>query len=187
MIKQKFNFNPETLDFTPVSKKSQFIQNISIIVSIIATIAAITSFTTYEKIDPTKLTESEVILVLEHENKFTPEKLQRLLTKLNFVHSDIVYAQAVQETGRFTSTIFKENNNLFGMKVANQRCTTNQGVSRGHAKYNTWTDSVIDYAMYQSKYTSRFTREQYFQYLEKYYAEDPTYVKRLRTIIKRLN
>lgn len=187
MKKELYTYDPVSLTFRRISTLQRRLMYTSAFISTIAITAALTSFVNVEKFEPESLTEKEVILVLEHENKFTPEKLKQMLSDMNFVHQDIVYAQAIQETGKFSSPIFKENHNLFGMKEAKQRCTTNLGTHRKHAKYKTWQESVIDYALYQNKYTSRFTRDQYFQYLEKYYAEDPTYVQRLKTLIKQLN
>lgn len=55
-----------------------------------------------------------------------------------------ITSQAAFETGGFTSTIFKENNNLFGMKSAGQSLVV--GENRGHAVYNSIEDSIKDYA-----------------------------------------
>jgi hypothetical protein len=59
-----------------------------------------------------------------------------------------VFAQAAFETGNFTSQIFKENNNLFGMKLAAIRTTLATGENRGHAKFNSIVDSIKDFALY---------------------------------------
>jgi len=50
--------------------------------------------------------------------------------------SKLITAQAGFETGNFTSVIFKENNNLFGMKLPKVRKTTAIGENRGHAGMN---------------------------------------------------
>lgn len=62
--------------------------------------------------------------------------------------SKLITAQAGFETGNFTSVIFKENNNLFGMKLPKVRKTTAIGENRGHAVYRTIEDSVKDYWLY---------------------------------------
>lgn len=59
----------------------------------------------------------------------------------------IVVTQNFLETGDFTSAIYKENKNMFGMKY-NQRGFA-KGVNRGHAKYNNEIDAVRDYAQWQ--------------------------------------
>ena len=103
---------------------------------------------------------------------------------LNIKFPHIVYAQAVVETGRFSSDIFLLNNNLFGMKRARIRCNLARGTQRGHAYYEHWSESVIDYALYQNAYLYNMdTEEQYFAYLSKHYAEDPNYVNKLKKCI----
>jgi len=72
----------------------------------------------------------------------------QLLIELGFNYKQAQYitAQAAHETGNFQSQIFKENNNLFGMKHAGQRLS--QGEKNGHAYYKTIEDSVKDYQIY---------------------------------------
>ena len=62
--------------------------------------------------------------------------------------------KALKESARFTSNIYKENHNLFGMKVPERRSTVVIGVNRGHAVYLDWKMSVIDYALFQEAYMS---------------------------------
>jgi len=62
--------------------------------------------------------------------------------------SKLITAQAGFETGNFTSVIFKENNNLFGMKLARVRKTTAIGENRGHAVYKSVEDCISDYWLY---------------------------------------
>lgn len=119
---------------------------------------------------------------------FSKEELLRTLKEMNVKYYDIVYAQALIETGRFTSKIFKHGNNLFGMKVASQRPTTAIGEYKGHAKYESWQESVMDYALFQAAYMKKCkTREQYLQYLKENYAEDPGYVEKVRQIASKIS
>lgn len=78
----------------------------------------------------------DYILSLLRANGFTDEM------------SRMIFAQAAHETGNFTSDIFKENNNLFGMKMPRVRKTTAIGENRGHAVYKSVEDSVKDYWLY---------------------------------------
>lgn len=57
-----------------------------------------------------------------------------------------ITSQAAFETGGFTSDIYKENHNLFGMKNAGQSLVI--GENRGHAIYASDEDSIKDYAKY---------------------------------------
>ena len=59
-----------------------------------------------------------------------------------------ITAQAAHETGNFTSKIFKENNNLFGMKLPKVRKTTATGEKYSHAVYKNIEDSIKDFKMY---------------------------------------
>lgn len=59
-----------------------------------------------------------------------------------------IVAQSAFETGNYSSPIFHENNNLFGMKEPKQRKTTAIGTNRSHAVYTSISDSVIDYRNY---------------------------------------
>ena len=110
---------------------------------------------------------------------FRPEALEKYLRELNIRHADIVYSQAKLESGNFSSRIFRENNNLFGMKRARQRATTATGENRGHATYSSWRQSVDDYAMYYNKYLSRLSRSEYIEYLGRNYAQDANYISKL--------
>jgi flagellum-specific peptidoglycan hydrolase FlgJ len=119
--------------------------------------------------------------------EFSPENLMAYIKMCGIRFSDIVYAQAVLETGGFKSMIFLESFNLFGMKVASSRPTTALSKSRGHALYDSWMMSVNDYALYQSAFLRDIrTSEDYLSYLSKHYAEDPAYVSKLRKIISKL-
>ena len=77
---------------------------------------------------------------------------------------------------------------MFGMKEAVVRSNLAKGTNRGHAMYNSWQECVIDYALYYSTYLSDIKTEgEYFEFLKQNYAEDPTYVTRLKSIIKTRN
>ena len=107
---------------------------------------------------------------------------------LNFIydmrleHPYIVYAQCIVETGNFTSTIMKENNNLFGMKLPERRATLALGVKRGHAYYRNWKESIIDYSLYQMAYMRGLSEEEYFEKLKQSYASDEYYIKKIRQL-----
>lgn len=115
---------------------------------------------------------------------FTREDFIVFMKQVNIKYPHIVYAQSLVETGGFKSTIFRDNHNLFGMKQARVRCNIAQDTKKGHAYYNHWTESVIDYALYQTSYMYKIKSEdQYFAHLSKSYAEDPNYVSKLKAII----
>lgn len=128
--------------------------------------------------------EVSQIETVSNTNEFTEEKLMSYIKQLNIRFPHIVLAQAKLETGNFKSRLFKENNNLFGMKCATKRPFTHKGEQRGHAKYDKWQDCVIDYALYQAAYLSKKkTESEYFAYLSENYAEDTNYIVTLKKII----
>ena len=75
---------------------------------------------------------------LQTVGKFTPE-MARLLV-----------AQAAHETGNFTSQLFKEQNNLFGMRHPRIRKTYSIGEKSGHAVFASVQDSIKDYKIYHT-------------------------------------
>lgn len=125
-----------------------------------------------------------VINVNDTIHDFTEDKLVDMLISLNVKFPHIVLAQARLESGNYTSKVFKENNNLFGMKEARVRINTAVGTQYNHACYEHWRESVYDYAFYQSTYLYRLkTEKEYFTYLDQSYAEAPNYVITLKNMI----
>ena len=134
------------------------------------------------------LSDEARLIVMREDNEFSRDKLREYILQLNIKYPHIVLAQAELESGTFTSPIFKENNNVFGMKCAKLRPTTNTGEHRGHACYNTWKESVVDYALYSSRYLNHIQSEaEYLDYLGQSYAEDKEYVKKLNKILNSYN
>lgn len=66
----------------------------------------------------------------------------------DLIHPDWICAIAMHETGSFTSEVFVENNNLFGMRHPEKRGTTSLGEFQGYAKYSALQDSVKDLRMW---------------------------------------
>lgn len=115
-------------------------------------------------------------------NDFSEKALIALMKELKIKYPEVALSQARLETGNFTSAIFKENHNLFGMKMAELRPTSAIGINRGHALYTNWKESVIDYALYQSFIISRLktvSKDAYRQHIQKYYSETSDYLVRI--------
>lgn len=130
--------------------------------------------------------EKQIIIVNYEKEKseFTQDKLVSELKRLHIKFPYIVLAQSILETGHYTSVIFLENNNLFGMKYPNGRITTCTGVSNDHAVYDDWYQSMYDYSLYSCLYLKNInTEEEYYTYLKLYYAESSTYIETLQSII----
>lgn len=132
--------------------------------------------------------EEKVVIIPKRIQEFSEENLYSYLKELEIKHPDIVLAQAKLETGNFTSDLFLESNNLFGMMRAQSRPNTSIGVTNnGFAIYKTWKDSVLDYTLYYTAYLKNKSRDEIFAFLQDKYAENPQYIHLLKNIIKNLN
>lgn len=130
--------------------------------------------------------ETELVILESEEEQFSQEALVEELKRLNVRFPHIILAQAILETGYYDSRVFKENNNLFGMKEARARATTAKGTQLGHAYYDHWKESVMDYALYQNAYLNKLRTEiKYLNYLDRNYAEAKNYDQALQQIIER--
>ena len=93
---------------------------------------------------------------INKDTAFSILNLREYILQLNIKNPKVVLAQAIIESGHFKSKLFKENNNLFGMRHAKQRHCISKGSKNGYAIYNNWRESVIDYAFYQKTYLCSF-------------------------------
>jgi len=174
-----YRYNKDTLQFTKISWYKTLA-----IVSIVVSVFLISTSVTIERLDARAI-ESRVLVILSQQDQFSKDKLINELKAMHFMFPHIVYAQALLETNSFTSSIFKENNNLFGMKEATIRISITKGTQNNHATYSNWLHSVYDYGYYQATYLSKLqTEDDYFSYLSQYYAEDSMYISKIKTIIK---
>jgi len=123
-----------------------------------------------------------VPMYVVYEEPFSEEALIEEIKKMNFKHPEIVLAQARLETGNFTSDIFYNNNNLFGMKKAYSRPTTASGVRKDHATYSHWKESLVDYALYSSAFLRYTEEEDVLDHLANYYAQDLFYRDKVENI-----
>jgi uncharacterized FlgJ-related protein len=117
----------------------------------------------------------------------THELLYEQIIEKNIKYPEVVFAQAVLESGHFKAPLFISQNNLFGMKVPKKRETTaiNKG-NKGYAKYLNWSSSIDDYLLWQQftlKNKSGLTKSQYLSLLGKIYAKDKNYVSTLKRVM----
>jgi len=116
---------------------------------------------------------------------FSPENLYRYLILINADHKEIIMKQAILETGYFKSRLFKQNCNLFGMKMPKRRTTTAIGSNHGFAAYYHWTRSVDDYIVLQQSWKIKllkFYNDGYEVLILAKYAENPKYIEILKHI-----
>lgn len=120
-------------------------------------------------------------------NSLSYSSLYKTIVDMDILFPDIVFAQAVIESGNFTSKLTKVNNNIFGMRLPRRRETTAIGESKsGYAIYCSWIDSVKDYLHWQNYFMKgkEMSREEYLSLLDRVYAEDERYVSVIRKKIK---
>lgn len=119
-----------------------------------------------------------------NELPFSEHNALRIMNQIGIAYPDVALAQARLETGNFTSKIFKENKNMFGMKLPRLRKTTAIGEQNNHAKYTSWVQSLADYKLWQSDVLKKAnTKRKYLRYLSKNYAEDKKYIHKLKQML----
>ena len=123
--------------------------------------------------------ETKVVYIVNEEqpdffSKSPQEGLMEALEYYGVKHPQIVYAQAVLETGHFKSDLCLNDNNLFGLYN-----------SKKHRYYtfDHWKDCIIAYKeMIQYKYKDG---DDYLNFLKEIgYAEDSEYSCKLKELIK---
>lgn len=123
--------------------------------------------------------EIKVVHIINEEqpdffSKSPQEGLMEALEYYKVKHPQIVYAQAVLETGHFKSDLCLNDNNLFGLYN-----------SKKHRYYtfDHWKDCIIAYKeMIQYKYKDG---DDYLNFLKEIgYAEDSEYICKLKELIK---
>ena len=119
------------------------------------------------------------------ERQITYQGLYNEILEQGLEFPDIVFAQAVLESGHFKSKIFKKNKNLFGMKYPSKRESFSLGKKYGYSVYEFWEDSVEDYYLYQEFIfnNKKISRSQYLSKLDRTYASKKGYSKKLQVII----
>lgn len=185
-FKRMFTYDNDTLDYKKINGYVLLLTIVSI-----TTLISIGAFLygRYTHINNLSDFEKEILVIdLNNKHDFTQDKFVQMLKDLNVKYPWIVMAQARIESGGYRSRIFRENHNLFGMKEPNVRITTAQGTQYNHAYYNTWRESVYDYAFYQARYmSSAKSEEDYFYILGQSYAEAPDYINALKNEINKHN
>jgi hypothetical protein len=82
-------------------------------------------------------------------DSLTPQNVYRHILECEIKHPEIVYRQAVLESGNFGSKNCLRNNNLFGMKHPGRRKTLSLGQRGQYAYYTSWKQSIEDYKLWQ--------------------------------------
>ena len=101
------------------------------------------------------------------------KNLTDVMTEVGLSNKLFVLAQAVLETGNFSSRVCKEYNNLFGLYDSK---------NRDYYRFERWEDSVVGYGkMIQYRYNGG----NYLHFLKRIgYAEDPRYITKIARMAK---
>lgn len=186
-MKNLFRYNKETLEFQKVKRKSYVKLSLVILFTIIALLVIGWLSGTNRYIVNQIVNSHKVDTVYVQTQPFSEEALIDLLRSSNIKYPYIVLAQAKIESGNYTSKVFKENNNLFGMKEPNVRTTTALGTKNSHAYYLDWVSSVYDYAMFQNNRMQGIDSEsEYYAKLADGYAADSTYAAVIKKTVDSL-
>ena len=160
-----------------VVKLGVFLDFLLILLTILIGFRAVVLTANYLKAKPETL---DSILVVEDTvpnfmNKPPQEGLMEALVYYEVAYPEIIYAQAVLETGHFKSDLCLNNNNLFGLYNSKRD---------KYYKFDHWTESVIAYKDFiQYKYKPS---EDYYKFLQRIgYAEDSNYISKLKGIVNK--
>lgn len=122
------------------------------------------------------LTETDTIVLEELE--LNEENFYIACEILGIKHSTVVYAQALHESGHFTSNWFKQYNNFLGLW---------NSYKHEPYKFDHWTGCLRgyrDYIQYRYKGDNDST-DMYLKFIDDLgYAEDPLYDTKIRNMIK---
>ena len=161
-----YKFNTQTLQFEKVSLIFKVLKVLGILVLGLLFLGLNTA-----KVPTQYITDTENILLVNNNSQFSENKLIQKIKELNLPFPHITLAQAKLESGDFSSRIFKENHNMFGMKEARVRVNLAKGTQFGHAYYNSWEESILDYAFWYSNYARKCKSEtELFQLLDNHYC-----------------
>ena len=107
--------------------------------------------------------------------------LYAFLKDNNAWYPEILLKQAKLESGNYTSDVYINSNNLYGMKKVGKRQTTQLNTTyKGYGCYTNWCESVLDRMLWD---VNRFnnikpTEEEYLEAMS-IYAETENYVELL--------
>ena len=128
------------------------------------------------KLDSITINNNSYSHITTFENKTPEEGIDEALQYYNIEHPAIVKAQAILETGNFTSDLCIKNNNLFGLYDSK---------NKRYYSYNHWWESIEAYKkLIQKKYDNS---KYYYMFLKDIkYAKDKEYINKLKEIAEEL-
>lgn len=164
-----YKFNTDRLDYQKVNKNYLILKWLTIGILLSSFLILLSSFKYIEK-EKVRYIESEEVINLVTNNSFTLEAFKKEVKQSKFKYPDIIIAQALIESEHFSSPVWRENHNMFGMKSARTRFTLAIDDNLNHAVFKNWKDCVKDRLIYDALYLNNLSRAQYLKFLDKRYA-----------------
>lgn len=137
-----------------------------------------------------KIQQEEQMLSLEYSigywfinqpGQISDSILYAFLKDNNAWYPDILLKQAKVESANYSSNIYENTNNLYGMKKVGKRQTTQlNNTYKGYGCYNNWCLSVLDRILWDIFIFKgeKPNREEYLKAMS-IYAEDEDYINKL--------
>lgn len=119
-----------------------------------------------------------IILHEEYDDFFKDEEASGVTMQIaceyfGIKHPRIVTAQAILESGNFSSEVFQKYNNPFGLYNSRKK---------DYYKFNHWTDAIL---AYQTMIEYKYKGGNYYSFLDSIgYAADPNYIRKVKAIEK---
>ena len=138
-----------------------------------------------------KIQQEEQILSLEYSigywfinnpKEINDTALYQFLLDNNAWYPDILLKQAKIESANYTSNVYKNTNNLYGIRKVGKRQTTQlNSIYNGYGCYNNWCLSVLD-RMLWDVFVFKGEKPSEEEYLKAMgiYAEDKNYINKLK-------
>lgn len=132
------------------------------------------------------LVHNDTVLTIPPERSIlNKENLDYFACEFDIKYWYYVRQQIIIETGLKSESCIK-GHNLFGMKRPYSRETTATGEYLGHASYDHWVYSLLDYKLWQDHVMRRIpinSNESYYNWLVRVkYAEAGDYINALKTV-----
>lgn len=162
---QHYKLNPKTLELEPAIVKVYSFK----VLGLIAVCLLFLGFSSAVKVNT--IVERIPVYMEHKEDPCNDETVRAYIKTLNLRFPHIIYQQVIVESQHFQSPIYRDLNNLLGMECTIGRPTLGRNIGQRFAKYNTWKESLADYAIWQS-YMTREVRneEEYYYFLDKVYC-----------------
>ena len=120
------------------------------------------------------------------------DEIYRMCVESGAKHPEVIMAQLIIESASGTSDVYRNSNNLYGMKRVSSKGRPTLQIPDvdyyGYGKYLNWQHSILDRVLWD-KWVFRKTGipddvNEYLNKIDGIYAEDPGYVQKIKSIIQ---